>query len=185
MKRAIVVGLVVLFAVNEITDARIIIQEWGGHTPSDFWIDRDPITLDDIGVRILNNTQPSLPWKFKAYDSSTGAPGDIRYIVIDSLSSVGDITLNVVGGLDPYGAREVWLINLVDNGTSTNVIDEMTISGDAATDGDIQAYGLESLTIGGNLGPYDLHILGTMSGCVEMVGNFTSLTGWIVIDGDV
>ena len=56
------------------------IREWGGHAVTDYRIEQ--LGVDDVGVVILANTQPELPWKFEAYDSVTDMPGDIEYIRI-------------------------------------------------------------------------------------------------------
>ncbi len=168
--RARIVTIVVLAAAACPAFPANVIREWGGHSPSDY--DIRQVGGQHVGVVILRNTQPTLPWKFEAYDSVTGAPGDIDYIIIDSGSTVGNITLSVIGGPGhTYGARDLELLNLVDYGASTNVIDEIDITGDACADGDIEAYGADSVTIGAEFGPYDLHIFGPVTGDVTISGS--------------
>lgn len=143
----------VVLTVGQVAAATNVINEWGGHSPGDYVIEQ--IGPDDVGVVIFANTQPELPWKFEAYDSQANAPGDIDYIRIDPQVTVGNIELSVIGQppLRDYGAQNLDLLDIVKHGMSSNVLDVIEIAGDCGIDGDLQAYGAESITIGGNLGP--------------------------------
>ena len=117
------IALMVVLATAHIADATNVIREWGGHSPAEYRIDTDP-PFGDLGVRILANTQPELPWKFEAYDSVSGAPGDIDYIRIDPGVTVADLQLSVIGEppLHEYGAENLDLLDLVEHGTCGNLI---------------------------------------------------------------
>jgi hypothetical protein len=172
MKWRVLAGVVVL-GIAQVAGATNAIREWGGHVGRDYRIDYAPGTTA-VGVRILANSQPTLPWKFEAYDSVTGAPGYIEYIYIDSQMPVGSIVVNVIG--DPseshtYGAEDLKGLDIVNHGSYTNVLDVIKISGDIAVEGDVKAYGATAITASGNLGPYAININGPVSGDISINGS--------------
>ena len=172
--------MVVVLAIGQVAAATNVIREWGGHSPGDYVIEQTG--PHDVGVIILANTQPGLPWKFEAYDSITDMPGDIEYIRIDPSVTVGDIKLSVIG--DPqwhaHGARNLDLLDLVEHGTLGNVIEVIDIAGHCGTVGDVRAAAAESITIGGDLGPYDIHV-GSVTGDIRVEGHGPH-TGSLIID---
>lgn len=139
------------------------------------------------GVRIVGNSEPTKPWKFEAYDSGTGAPGNIDYIYIDRQIPVGSITLNVIG--DPsqshtYGAQDLKSLDIVNHGSYTNVLDVINITGGIATTGDIKAFGATKITAVGNLGPYGIDITGPVSGDIRINGSGPHSGSLSICDGN-
>jgi hypothetical protein len=91
---------------------------------------------NDVGVLIRKNSVWAQIWKFEAYDSQTGQPGDINYIRIQPTGTVGAIRLRIVGAPGhQYGARDVKQIDLLTNADNTTELFSINISGDCGEDG--------------------------------------------------
>ena len=103
---------------------------------------------------IRSNPHPEVPWRFEAYkdDDPNQPPGDIDYIEIADGVTVGDIHLSVIGDLSHvpphlHGAAQLKAFDLSTNGTSTNKLEELDITGDFGELGVLSAPSAGALTI--------------------------------------
>ncbi len=150
-----IVALAALVAAAQMAAARNVIREWGAHNPPEFLIVQNA-EFDDIAVVIQSNAHPTEAWKFEAYEDSdpNQPPGYINYIEIADGVTVGDIHLSVIGDLShvpahPHGAAQLKAFDLSRNGTSTNKLEELDITGDLGELGPMKVPSAGTLAIGG------------------------------------
>lgn len=195
-----IAAAVLAAATVQLASGTNVIREFGGHDPIEFVIDIDLGTGDHLGVRILANTQPELPWKFEAYDGAdpSQAPGYINYIRIADGVSVGDIHLSVVGDVNhspPHyrGAAAVKALDLWTNSLPghPNTVDTLDITADLGADGPIIADGAGTWTIDGDV-LNDISVQGTFDGSLTVGGDVlyniyvsNAITGPVTIMGDL
>jgi hypothetical protein len=143
-----IAAIVMLGTIACVAAARNVIVEWGAHDPNEYSI--DTLGSDDVGVTIYANTQPWLLWKFEAYSGATDEAGYINYIRIADGVTVGDIHLSVIGQLPHlHGAARLDSFNLITNGTSTNRLEQLDVTGDFGAVGALQAPSAGTLHTGG------------------------------------
>jgi hypothetical protein len=154
-----------------------VIELWGpGADPNNpdhyvlgthYWVDQEYRT-----VRILQGSNPDIPWYFQAYDDVTGDPGIIDVIEIAPTGPVGVVHLSVIGNPaqgHQHGAADVKRIDLYWGADDVTRLEYLDITGDYGEYGPMYVGGAGTLSIGGDV-RQTLYISDDVTGPVTIGG---------------
>lgn len=138
--------------------------------------DPNKVTINDVdGTIEITDGDPNT-FVFECYDGAN--PANIEFIGTSG-TPTGTITISILPDTGhTYGAASVWEIDLT-GATFTGQIEDITISGNLATEGDVVCDNITGdLDIGGNLGkiglPYTKLSATTISGAITIGGTLVA-----------